>query len=41
MSSETGYDMALANLADRLVFDIILKMYFFHGNEKSTVGQTI
>ena len=33
--------MALAVLADRLVFDIILTMYFSHGIEKLIVGQAI
>ena len=33
--------MALMVLADRLVFDIILTMYFPHGIEISIVGQVI
>ena len=41
MCIETGPDMALVVLADRLVFDIILTMYFSHGIEKSAVHQDI
>ena len=30
--------MALVILVDRLVFDIILKMYFYHGIKKMIIG---